>query len=33
MERKGSLPCSQQPATGPSTESDVSSPHIHTLFP
>jgi hypothetical protein len=30
---KISLPCSQQPATGPYPEPDKSSPHISTHFP
>jgi hypothetical protein len=33
MEREGSLPCSQQPATGPDPEPDESSPHPPTLLP
>jgi hypothetical protein len=32
MEHDGSLPCSQQPATGPCPESDKSSPRPHILF-
>jgi len=32
MQMKGSLPCSQQPATGPYQEPDESSIHPHTLF-
>jgi len=32
MESKGSLPFSQQPATGPCPEPDESSPHRPTLF-
>jgi hypothetical protein len=32
MKPEGSLPCSQQPATGPYPELDESSPHTHTLF-
>jgi hypothetical protein len=32
METDGSLPCSQQPATGPSPKPDASSPHIPVLF-
>jgi len=31
MEPEGSLLCSQQPTTGPYTESDASNPHILTL--
>jgi hypothetical protein len=30
MEPEGSLPCSQQPATGPYPELDASSPHFPT---
>jgi len=33
MEPKGSLPCTQQPATSPYPDSDESSPHLSTLFP
>jgi len=33
MEPGGSLPYSQDPATGPFPEPDESSPHISTLFP
>jgi hypothetical protein len=33
MEPKGSLSCSQQPATGPYPEPDVANPHLSTLFP
>jgi hypothetical protein len=33
METGGSLPCSQQPATGPYPEPDASSPHSPNLFP
>jgi hypothetical protein len=33
MEPDGSLPCSQQPATGPYPEPDASTPHLTTLFP
>jgi len=33
MEPEGSLPYSQEPATGPYPESDASSPQISTLFP
>jgi len=31
MELKGSLPCSQEPTTGPFHESDESSPHLHAI--
>jgi hypothetical protein len=33
MEPEGSLSCSQEPATGPYTESDEFIPHHQTLFP
>jgi hypothetical protein len=33
MEREGSLPCSQEPATDPCPDPDASSPHFHILFP
>jgi len=33
MELKGSLPCSQEPATGPYSEPDSSTPDLLTLFP
>jgi hypothetical protein len=33
MEPESSLPCSQEPATGPYPETDVSSAHIRNLFP
>jgi hypothetical protein len=33
MEPEGSLPYSQQPATGSYPEPDESSPHLPTLFP
>jgi hypothetical protein len=33
MEPKGSLPFSQQPATGLQAEPDDSNPHSHTLVP
>jgi len=32
MEPEGSLPCSQDPATGPSSEPDESSPHLQILY-
>jgi len=32
MESEGSLPCSQDAATGPYPKPDASSPHIPTLF-
>jgi hypothetical protein len=32
METEGSLPYSQEPATGPYTELDACSPHLLTLF-
>jgi len=31
MELEGSLPCSQQPSTGPYSEPDCSSPHLAIL--
>jgi hypothetical protein len=33
MELEGSLPCSQQSATGPYPDPDASSPHLPTLVP
>jgi hypothetical protein len=33
MEPEGSLPCLQEPATGPYPDSDKSNPHTPTLFP
>jgi hypothetical protein len=33
MEPEGSLPCSQQPATGPYPEPEDSSPYLLILFP
>jgi hypothetical protein len=33
MEPEGSLPCSQEPATGLYPELDENRPHISTLFP
>jgi hypothetical protein len=32
MEPESTLPCSQEPATGPYYESDESSPQTHNLF-
>jgi hypothetical protein len=32
MEPEGSLPCSQQPSTGPYAEQDKSSPYYPTLI-
>jgi len=33
MEPEGSLPCSQEPTTGPYHEPDASNPHLPNLFP
>jgi hypothetical protein len=33
MEPEGSLPCSQQAATGTYPEQNASSPHVPTVFP
>jgi hypothetical protein len=33
MESEGSLPCSQEPATGPYPDPDESSPHLCTIVP
>jgi len=34
MEPEGSLPCAQDPVTGPYSEPDASRPHIyHLIFP
>jgi len=32
METEGSLPCSQNPSTGPYSEPDASSPHVLTNY-
>jgi len=32
MEPEGSLPCSQEPTTGPYAEPDESSPYVLVLF-
>jgi hypothetical protein len=32
IESEGSLPSSQQPATGPFPEQDEFSPHLHAIF-
>jgi len=33
MESEGSIPCSQDPATGLSSDAVESSPHLQTLLP
>jgi len=33
IESEGSLPCSQEPTTGPYPEPHASIPHLHTPFP
>jgi len=33
MEPEGSLPCPQEPTTGPYPKPDASSPQLSTLFP
>jgi hypothetical protein len=33
MEPEGSLPCSEDPTTGPYPQPDASSAHLPTLFP
>jgi hypothetical protein len=33
MEPEVSLPCSQQPTTGPYSDADESGPQLSTLFP